>query len=270
MGKVMKIPRILGTLIIVAVVVAALSGVMLLQNVFADELEGSFDSTNGSSIFVDGQEILINGDTEWEGGTLADLAPGTTVEIKYVVDGDDNLVALEVEIEVEDDEDTDEDNDDDEDFELEGLVQSYTPGASITIDGQTFLIDGDTEIEGTPVVDVTIVEVEYEYVEIDGSLVAVALEIEVEDDEDTDEDNDDDEDFELEGLVQSYTPGASITIDGQTFLIDGDTEIEGTPVVDVTIVEVEYEYVEIDGSLVAVALEIEVEDDEDTEGDGDD
>jgi exonuclease VII small subunit len=82
-------------------------------------------------------------------------------------------------------------------------------------------------------------------------------------------DDDDDEDFELEGLVQSYTPGASITIDGQTFLINGDTEIEGTPAVG-AIVEVEYEYVEIDGSPVAVALEIEVEDDEDTEGDDDD
>jgi len=266
MGMVRRMPRILGTLIVVAIVVATISGVMLVQRANASELEGSFDniSADGSSLLVEGKTFLINSETKIE-GVLAALTPGTVIEIKYAEQDDGSLVALE--IEVEDDEDIDNDLDeaaldDNEELELEGFVGSYAPGASITVNSQLYLINGDTEIEGTPAADTT-VEVEY-IVQGDGSFLAVEIEVENDDldDEDIDDDldeadPDDEEELELEGFVKSYAPGASITVNGQLYLINGDTEIEGTPA-EGAIVEVEY----VVDSDNLVALEIEVEDDD--------
>lgn len=77
------------------------------------------------------------------------------------------------------------------------------------------------------------------------------------DDEDVDEEE---EELKVEGLVTAYNEGVNIEVDGQPFIINGDTDIEGTPVAGTSIVEVEY-VVQDDGSFLAV--EIEAEDDED-------
>ena len=115
MSMVRRMPRILGTLIVVAIVVATISGIMLVQRANASELEGSFESisADGSHIVVEGKTFLINSETKVE-GVLAALAPGSVIEIKYAEQDDGSLVA--VEIEVEDDE---ADLDDDEEVDDE-------------------------------------------------------------------------------------------------------------------------------------------------------
>jgi hypothetical protein len=267
MNKITKIPRTLGTLIIAALLIVAISGCSGQANAHG-AIESLSLGTDNITMVIDGQEIIINGDTEITGM----LAEGTVIEVKFVVQDDGSLLAVEIEVE-DDDEDTD-----DEDFDIEGTIDSLSDNTSIVVDGQTFLINGDTEIEGTLSANAT-VEVEY-VVQNDGSYLAVEIEVEDDDeaelddeesndDEDKDEDTDD-EDFEIEGSVESLTlnqDGTGIAIiDGKEILINGDTEIEGILTANAT---VEVEYVEQDGLLLALEIEVE-DDDNEADHDGDD
>ncbi len=214
MKEMRRAPKLLGALIMVAIVVVAVSGIMLAKSASASDLEGEIaglttDNTGSvTSIVIAGQTITVNSDTKIEGTPLE----GGVIKVKYV-ENDGNLVAREIEVEDaadidEDndhdsqDEDTHEDIDDDEEIELKGAIEELiTDGdtvSGIVVDGKTVLINEDTDIEGTLEID-TVVEVEY-MVDGDGNLIA--REIEVEDAADIDEghDNDVGHEYDDEGL----------------------------------------------------------------------
>lgn len=105
MNKITKIPRMLLTLILVALVVATISGIMLVQRAQASELKGTAENLTATSIIINGQTIIINANTKIEGT----LSAGAKVEVEAVRQANGSLLALE--IEVENDEDSDEDVD---------------------------------------------------------------------------------------------------------------------------------------------------------------
>jgi hypothetical protein len=82
-----------------------------------------------------------------------------------------------------------------EEGELEGVVEQISASAWV-IAGRTFLITGETEIEGGISVGDT-VEVEF-FVDEQGNLTAHEIEAEAEDDDDDDDEDDDDHDDEHE------------------------------------------------------------------------
>ena len=112
-----KIPGVIGTLIIAALLVIAVSGYSNRAHALegtidgqgilvADldngdigdeefEIEGTIESLTDTGIVVDGQEIIIDETTEIEGI----LAVGTMVEVEALVQDDGSLLALEVEVE---------------------------------------------------------------------------------------------------------------------------------------------------------------------------
>jgi len=256
MRNMLKRVRLLGILILAACLVVPISGCTGQALALEGAIEGLNLNPDGITIVVDGQEIVIDSDTEIAGM----LAEGTVIEAKFIVQDDGSLLALEIEVEESDNEAN---LDDDGDIELKGTIQSIATDdntgdiTSIVIDGQEVLIDENTEIESTLAVG-ALVEVEYE-VQDDGSLLAVEIEV-----EENEEDIEDGEEIELEGAIEDLTD-TSITVAGQTFITTKDTEIEGVLALG-AIVEIEYE--EIDGSLIA--LEVEVEDREgDQESDTD-
>ncbi len=110
MNKIMKIPRTLGTLITAALLIVAISGCSG-QAKAHGAIESLSLGTDNITIVIDGQEIIINGDTEITGM----LAEGTVIEVKFVVQDDGSLLA--VEIEVEDDKHIEEGVDEDSDKE---------------------------------------------------------------------------------------------------------------------------------------------------------
>lgn len=67
-----------------------------------DEIEGTIEVVEviGDNIFVmiDGQRVQITPDTEFEGGTAADLVVGASAEAEGVLGADGVLVAAEVEL----------------------------------------------------------------------------------------------------------------------------------------------------------------------------
>ena len=92
----MKIPRIIGTLIIAALLIVAVSGCSG-QAYAQGAIEGLSLNTDNITIVIDGQEIIINRDTEITGM----LAEGTVIEVKFVVQDDDSLLAVKIEVEIE-------------------------------------------------------------------------------------------------------------------------------------------------------------------------
>jgi hypothetical protein len=113
----MKRLRIMGTWIIVAVLLAAVSGVTQVGYVGASQsegttdIEGTIDSLTDNTVVIDGQTILINADTEIEGT----LAVGATVRVEILIQPDGSLLALEIEVVDEDDDDEDDEDDDEDD-----------------------------------------------------------------------------------------------------------------------------------------------------------
>lgn len=242
-----KMTRLLGALILAALVVVPISGC----TGQALAMEGPIDrlslDPDQITITIDGQEIVINSDTEITGA----LAEGTIIKVKLKAQDDGSLVALEIEVEGNDNEAN---LDDDGHIELKGTIQSIATDdntgdiTSIAIDDQEILVDEYTEIESTLAIG-DFVEVEYA-LQDDGSLLAVEIEV-----------DEDEEELELKGTIEDLTD-TSVTISGQTFLITEDTEVEGALALGVV---VEVEYTDIAGSLIA--LEIEVEDRENDQGD---
>jgi len=115
MKNIKKIPRVIGTLMIAALLVIVVGGYSgqayaLEENIdgqgilVADldggedeefEIEGTIESLTDTGIVVDGQEIIIDETTEIEGT----LEVGAIVEVEALVQDDGSLLALEVEVE---------------------------------------------------------------------------------------------------------------------------------------------------------------------------
>jgi hypothetical protein len=180
MRKSIRIPHIIGVLVVSTLLILSFSGC----SGQAYAMKGTVDSLSldGMSMTINGQEVIISSDAK----IIGNLAEGTVVNIKYVVQGDGSLIAQEIDVgegDVDnvDEEDVNDVDEEEEELKVEGLVTAYKEGFSIEVDGQAFSINEDTDIEGTPVVGTSIVDVKY-VVQDDDSFLAV--EIGVQNDED--------------------------------------------------------------------------------------
>lgn len=175
------------------------------------EVEGRIESLSDNQITVRGTTFRVNSQTEIEGDkgirlAFSDLRPGDKVEVEGYRDRSDNLIAKEIEWEADD-------------IEVEGQIDSISQ-SSLTVNGITFQITSRTEFKD----DLRFSDLEEgDTVEVDGfrnrSGELVADEIERKDDEEGENE------VEVEGVIEALT-GDSITVNGFTFLVTSNTEIE--------------------------------------------
>ena len=245
----------------------------------AVEFEGTVDSIEDDLWTIGGFVVLVNQDTEING----DPGVGSRVEVEGHTQEDGTILAFELETVAGNDMDDDDDDMDDEDYEEQeayGTLESQS-GDSLVVDGVSYLINAESEVEDE-LQSGDYVKVKY-YEHENGDLIA--LEVEQEDqDRDDDDDDMDDEDYEEQeayGTLESLSDD-SLVVDGVTYLIEEDAELEEDLAVGDT-VGVEF-YENEDGDLIL--LEVEVDDDamatpsptdedddddsEDDEGDDDD
>ena len=137
----MKIPRIIGTLIIAALLIAAISGCSGQANAHG-AIESLSLGTDNITIVIDGQEIIINGDTEISGM----LAEGAVIEVKFAVQDDGSLPALR--IEVEDTEDIEEDVDESSYEEVSKHIDEHVDEEESEGEGEWDEGEGEGEGEG--------------------------------------------------------------------------------------------------------------------------
>ena len=102
------------------------------------EVKGAIEALTATSITVNGLAIQITSETEFDGiADLAALLLGDYVEVEYRITEEGEAVATRIER-------RDEDELDDL-FEIEGFITAVTEN-SITVNGITFALTGDTEI----------------------------------------------------------------------------------------------------------------------------
>jgi hypothetical protein len=182
------------------------------QGAQASDIKGTVQVVTPTAVVIDGKTIVVDSNTQIEGT----LTPGTLIEIKAKIQDDGSILALKIEAQGLEDTDISSEDEDDDDYqdtedmdsensstELKGTITGLT-STSVVVGGKTFVINGDTEIEGNLVVGAS-VEVEA-VTQSNGSLLAV--EIEVEDGHDSTEANstgsyDDDDSAEHGGEYES-------------------------------------------------------------------
>ncbi len=224
----------------------------------ADEIEftGLVDSVSTSAIVVTGIEFQVDGNTSIRDDnnlaiSLTDILAGMIVEIRGERQGENDYLATDIKIE-----DSVRGNDE---IEFTGAVGAID-GASITVDGESFIVSENTAVfdnNNDPIafselVVGQVVEIKG-FRQADGSIHAVRIKV---------EDRGDDE-VELTGEIESIN-GSSLQVAGLTFLVDGSTIIldnDNQPILlaDLSpglIVEVRAD-VQADGSLLASDIKIE-------------
>jgi hypothetical protein len=137
------------------------------------EFTGIVSSMLADSWTIDGKLILINGDTEIQGG----IALGDTVKVEAKVAPDGSLTATEIKLATDSSGFSSDGGSGDmngSESKITGVVEAYS-SSSLTVNGQIINLTSDTEIEGTITVGVT-VEVEA-IQEADGSLIATQVEV---------------------------------------------------------------------------------------------
>ncbi|MCH8088024.1 MAG: hypothetical protein IIC81_09275, partial [Chloroflexi bacterium] len=169
------------------------------------------------------------------------IAVGDFVKAKY----NPGLVAKKIELEPDE-------------LDFHGVIESFSE-TSLTLDGQTFVIDADTEIEGELAVGA---EAWVEARPSSGSLIA--LEIEVEEGEEEEEDGDGGpKKIELKGTITAILSDTEIEVDGVPVSIAG-AEIKGILAIGA---KVKVEGTLDEGSVKAVEIKVkEVTEEEDDEG----
>ena len=133
-------------------------------------------------------------------------------------------------------------------IKIKGFVTAFdvTDGSgTITIDS---LDDGEVTIDVTPATRIEDPIVVGDFVEVKYNLDLEAAKIELESDK-----------LEFEGTIARFSAAELVLEDGTTFVMDGETEIEGALAVGA---EVEVEARPMGGSLVALEVEVEEEDEE--------
>lgn len=133
-------------------------------------------------------------------------------------------------------------------IKIKGFVTAFdvTDGSgTITIDS---LDDGEVTLDVTPATRIEDPIVVGDFVEVKYNLDLEAAKIELESDK-----------LEFEGTIASFSAAELVLEDGTTFVMDGETEIEGALAVGA---EVEVEARPMGGSLVALEVEVEEEDEE--------
>lgn len=225
------------------------------------EIEGVIEALGDSTLTVAALTFEITPETTFEGEddaeiTFADLALGMTVEVEGSVDMG-AFVAAEVEVEAAEDEG--------DEVEAEGPITELG-AASLTVDGVTFAVTDDTEIEGEDDAVLTFADLALGLiVEVEGVVGAdgpVAEEIQVEDLEGG-EDEGDDEEVEVTGSVEVLGE-ADLTVAGLRFAVTAETEIVGLDDEPLTLADlVVGETVEVEGyedeagTLIAETVERE-------------
>ena len=159
------------------------------------ELEGNLDAFDDDTITVDGQVISLTTDTTIRGTLTIDA----DVFVKGRVE-DGAMVAYRVRVRG--------DNSQERFVEALGEI-SASSATEITVDGTTFILDDDTEIEGTPAIGLKA----YVFgVNDDGTVTALFVHV-------VDEQN-------QEGVIEDLSVNG-ITINGQTIRINNRTRIDG-------------------------------------------
>ena len=170
------------------------------------EVIGTLETTSTAEYTVDGIAYTIDVDTVIEGSpTISDTvyvfaeAQAGSFKALYIAKFDQPA----------------------ERFELEGNLDAFVEGVSVTVDGQVISVTADTKIRGELAVDATVFV--KGTVDADGTMVAKRIRVR----------GDDGGERFVEALGEiSATSATEITVDGTTFAIDADeTDIEGTPAV---------------------------------------
>ena len=210
---------------------------------------GVVESIGEAEIVVDGQVVVLTPEMI----VAADFVVGDTVEVEASVDETGAIVAEYVELHNEDDDDSFDDS-----MSLYGVVEGID-GNTVVIDGQTYTISNLTELDDMIAAGDT---VSFEYiVNTDNTLSLLELELE-------DEDEDSSDDSSLTGVIE-FVDGNMVTIDGQIYLLDEQTEFMGAFVAG-DVVEFEY-IVNADNTLSLTEIELEDDDsDDDMDDDSDD
>jgi hypothetical protein len=239
------------------------------------EFSGAIEDMGADGWTVAGVSFDVTNSTELNGN----FELGDNVKVHAQLGSEDQLTAREIEFlkdELGDDKDLeDEDLDDDED-EFTGVIDSMSDGTWV-IDGTPVAINGATEIKGD-FSQGDLVKVHAS--QVDGTLTAREIEFAEEDDLNDDDEMDDHEDDDLEddddsddldddsdefvGIVEAII-GDSWTVNGMTFLVTSQTEIDDDIVVG-DLVKVE---LNSDTGADLTAEEIELADDDDMDDDSD-
>ncbi|MDH3900428.1 MAG: DUF5666 domain-containing protein [Gammaproteobacteria bacterium] len=219
------------------------------------KLNGIITAELSETVFeIDGQTVIIVADTEFEHGSIVDLAEGVLVKVEGRFNVDDALIAEEIELEEE------------RDIEMEGTLEAVNGtgasgtvtlfGQTIIINSMTILVDDQDEDGLLPVHFFGLDDLAAgDFVELDafrdsvsGNLVAAKLE----------RDDHSDDVASLEGPVEDIPDGNTLVIAGVTVDVSG----VGMPPVSVgDEVEVDGDY-DV-GTMIFTATAIEV----DEEGD---
>ena len=197
------------------------------------KLGGTIEAISENSITILGLQFQVNEATDIEGI----LRIGEFAKVEFNVAEGTTLVALEIEAEDELDENDGDDQDDPEDEDLEeeetedledakatGVVEAFSE-SSITINGQVYTFDGDTELdEGLQVGAIATIE----FVTLpDGTLLATEVETDADDDageDDQDDDEDEDEDEEEDDEEDEDDDNSGSGSSGEEHEDDGDDD----------------------------------------------
>jgi hypothetical protein len=218
------------------------------------KLNGIITAELSETVFeIDGQTVIIVADTEFEHGSIVDLAEGVLVKVEGRFNVDDALIAEEIELEEE------------RDIEMEGALEAVNGtgangtvtlfGQTVIVNPMTILVDEQDEDGLLPVHFFGLDDLAAgDFVELDafrdsvsGNLVAAKLE----------RDDHSDDAASLEGPVEDIPDGSTLVVAGVTVDVSG----AGMPPVSVG------DEVEVDGDydvgtmiFTATAIEVDEED----------
>ena len=203
------------------------------------EIEGAIDAFDPNQWVIGGQTVLVDGQTEIKG--TPDI--GLNAKAEGIVQPNGDLLATEIKVKGEDEGEAE--------FEIKGAIDAFDPNQWV-IGGRTVLVDGQTEIKGTP--DIGLKAKAEGIVLPNGDLLATEIKVKGEDDGEAE--------FEIEGAIDAFDQDQWV-IGGQTVLVDGQTEIKGTP--DIGIKAEAEGAVLPNGDFLATEIEVKGEDDQDDE-----
>ena len=218
------------------------------------ELEGDIsDVLSNAEFTLNGRQILIDAQTEFDDGNESSLIEGNSVEVRGRESEEGQILAIRIEFDNLDGQDSD----DDVEVEFEGNIDSVVSATQIIVSGQTVDVTDETEFENGSVDDLA----EMVFVEIEGNLTTdgtvEATNIEFEDADSV----------EVSGQISSFISSTQFFIGDQEISTNNDTEFENGNSSGL----LEGVFLEVDGELVnevLVAEEIEFENIESIEIEG--
>lgn len=230
------------------------------------------DLIPGVSFTINGVLVLINGNTDFEDGTAADLVDGVMVEIEAQLDANQNLVAKEIELNYR------------AKISSKGLLESVDLAANtLVVNGMVFEVTEDTSFNDRSREKVRFFDIQDlrtgDTLHLRGYTIAatattaerhIASRIERHNPHAF---GNDDWKLEIEGLVEAVGLN-SITVEGQVIQISPLTRIEGFRNMDLFLAaalgrEVEVRALTQNGVATAIRIELEDEDDDDDGNDDD-